>query len=367
MLAIQEYLFSGKTLDDVKSEFGINVYEHPTLPLVGFKYSQIESPKTHPVVRDCRGIVLEKNTWNCVAKPFKRFFNVGEDNENFQKFTWDNFTCTSKEDGSLMIVYFYQGEWHVNTSGSFGLGECQFSGMTWRELFWKTSNISKKRLKPDSTYIFELCTPFNKIVRTYPKSTVYLLSMFDINTLQEHTIEHVDNVARHLDVKRPTHYHFKSMDEVSAFLRGVEEGDKTFEGIILRGSDDERFKAKSQTYVALHHLKDNGNICNPKRLVPLVLAGEVDEVLAYLPEVEPYLRDCEAKIDEAWTALSNVWWENWQIEGQKEFAIAINKGFTRFTGLLFTLRKKYGKDQTEELLKQLWREHGDGIVKVLYG
>ena len=39
--------------------------------------------------------------------------------------------------------------------------------------------------------------------------------------------------------------------------------------------------------------------------------------------------------------LEEVWEENWQIEDQKEFALAITPK-TKFAGILFNLRKKYG-------------------------
>jgi hypothetical protein len=368
VLAVQQYLRGGKSLDDLKSELGINVYHHPDLPLVGVKYNQIDSPKTDPVVRSCRGTVLEKDTWNVVAKPFQRFYNAGEVLDEYKQFDWSNFTCTEKVDGSLMIVYHYAGEWHVNTSGSFGLGECGFSGMNWRELFWKTSGIDENspKLIPGLTYIFELCTVFNKVVRSYPEPTVFLLSIFSTETLEEMPEGDVDISSKVLKVPRPERYQFSAEQEIRNFLLTKEEYDKTFEGVIIRDVNNLRFKIKTETYVALHHLKDNGNICNPKRLVPLVLAGEVDEIIAYLPEVEPYLRECQAKIDAEWESLSKVWQQYWEIQDQKEFALAI-RGKTRFSGILFTLRKQHPQDQTEELLRDLWRSHADGITKVLYG
>ena len=82
MLALQEYLTS-HGLDKLQDELKINVFRHPTLPLVGFKYNQLESPRTHPIVRECRGVVLEDKTWKLVAKPFNRFFNVGEVQDEF--------------------------------------------------------------------------------------------------------------------------------------------------------------------------------------------------------------------------------------------------------------------------------------------
>ena len=371
MLAVQQYLRDGRALRDITSELGINVYEHPSLPLVGLKYSQIESPKTHPVVRDCRGIVLERDTWNVVAKPFRRFFNAGEDQESFRQFDWADFTCTAKEDGSLVILYHYRGEWHANTSGSFGLGICGFSGKTWRQLFWEASNVDPASLDTSLTYIWELCTRYNKVVRIYSSPVAYLLAAFDVTTCRELPTSEVDGIASELRVARPEHYRFSGMDDITEFLREMESRDKTFEGVVIRGrriddpTQEDRYKIKTQTYVALHQLLDNGNLFNPKRLVPLVLAGEADEALAYIPELKPHLDLVQAQMEQAFAELRSIWQQTWEIPSQKDFALSI-VGKTRFASILFGLRKDKGGNQCEVDLRKAWRESGDIIVKVLY-
>lgn len=365
MLAVQQHLRSGNTLESLTEELGINVYRHPELPLVGMKYSQINSPKTHPIVRDCRGIVLEYGTWNVVAKPFRRFFNAGEDQENFERFDWSDFTVTTKEDGSLILLYHYRGEWHVNTSGSFGLGECGFSGKTWRDLFWETAKLDRTMLDEECTYIFELCTPYNRVIRSYPAPVAFLLSVFRTPTLEEASVSHADRIASVLGVPRPEHHHFGSMDEITGYLREMETRDRTYEGVVVRDSRDERFKVKTQTYLALHHLVDNGNLYNPKRLVPLILAGETDEVVAYLPDVKPHLDRVAEAMDREYAALASLWRRCWPIESQKDFALSVVKQ-TPFSGLLFQLRKELGANQTETALRDKWRGSAELITKVLF-
>jgi hypothetical protein len=77
-LQVQEYLHSGKSWANLTDELGIKVVFHPSLPLVTVNYDQIESPKTHPIVRECRGLVLHRQTFDLVARSFPRFFNWGE-------------------------------------------------------------------------------------------------------------------------------------------------------------------------------------------------------------------------------------------------------------------------------------------------
>lgn len=365
MLAVQEYLHSGRSPEDLTNDLGIYCYSHPTLPLVGFKYHQIESPKLHPVVRDCRGIVLETGSWDVIAKPFRRFFNAGEDHENFARFNWDNFTCTEKVDGSLAIVYYYAGQWHMNTSGSFGLGEVGFSGRTWRELFWSVSQIEPTKLDSNLTYVFELWSPYNQVIRAYAQPSAFLLSVFDRRTCEELTVDAADVIAGELGVPRPVHHRFSGMDEITAFLRDMETKDRTYEGLVLRDDKNERYKTKTATYLALHHLFDNGNMFNPKRLVPLVLAGEIDEVVAYLPQIKPYLEEVQEKLNQAFQTLHELWAMTYQIESQKDFALAI-VNHTPFSGLLFTLRKQLGSQQTLADLRNIWRQSADTILRHLY-
>lgn len=370
-LPLQEYLRGGGSPESLASELAINAYSHPELPLVGFKYSQTESPKTHPIVRNCRGIVLERGTWNVVAKPFCRFFNAGEDQENFRQFDWSNFTCTAKEDGSLIIVYRYRNEWHANTSGSFGLGNCGFSGRSWRDVFWRTARLGFTRLDSELTYIWELCTPHNKVIRIYPEPRAYLLAAIETRSCRELSTAEVDTIAARLGVPTPERYRFSGMDDIAAFLRKMEERDKTYEGVVIRGrrlddpAKEDRYKIKTETYLALHRLLDNGNLFNPKRLVPLVLAGETDEVLAYIPELAPHLEVVSSRVEEAFASLRAIWLATHAEPDQKRFALSI-VGKTPFTSVLFNLRKQKGASQTEADLRAIWRQSHEVILRVLY-
>jgi hypothetical protein len=198
---------------------GIHCYDHPNLPLVGFKYDQLDSPKTDPVVRWARGTVLERGTWNLVAQSFPRFYNFGE-NAGGEKFDQSNFSATTKEDGSLILLYAYAGEWHVNTSGSFGYGPYEKDNPeTWNRLFWRTFNESGalvECLDPQLTYVMELCSPATKVVRAYPTPTLFLLSAFSGNEEVSH--DKVDLESSETGIPRPTYFHFKSIDEVQTFL-----------------------------------------------------------------------------------------------------------------------------------------------------
>jgi T4 RnlA family RNA ligase len=370
-MKVQNFLKNGGTLEDLKEQYGIKSTFHPELPLVILNYNQIDSPKTEPIVMECRGLTLELNTWEVVARSYDRFFNLGEHQELTNTFNWNSFECYTKEDGSLMVLYNYKGEWMVNTRGSFALDECNFSGKTWSELFFelleKDIACSVNQLYPGLSYIFEMWSPFNKIVRQYEEPQVILTGIRCSKTGVDLSGPKCDFTAEACNIRRPTFHQLYSLREVEYFLQDQEEKDPTFEGVVVRDINGLRLKIKSKTYLALHRLCDNGNMYNPKNLVPFVLAGETDELLTYFPEVKDCYHEVENKINEAFEHLKEVFRRAKDIEDQKTFALFITKKFpTQFSGILFSLKKKYGMEATVKHLEEVWRQSGDMIVKFLY-
>lgn len=378
MLNVQEYLKSGKTLDDLNAELGINSSVHPELPLTILNYDQIDSPKTHPIVRECRGLVLNKEDWSLVARSFPRFFNWGEVADELALFNWNNVSAQEKVDGSLCIFYHFGGEWRVNTRGSFGLFpildndykkryfKIDDDKFTWQVAILRALGLNSLKeldglLDPKVTYVCEFCSLWNKVVREYPQPKVYLLTRF----VGEEEIGAVDHPLFH----RVGEYKLASAEAVADFVNNHPEA--TFEGCVVKDDAHRRWKIKSLRYLALHRMGGgNGDaLWNPVNLIPFILDGEEGELGATLkanhPEVMELFWETKEKVDKAFAGLQDVWTKNWQIDVQKDFALAI-VGKTPFTSILFDIRKKHGKDQSLAILKKAWREWGDGIVKVLF-
>lgn len=372
-LSIQTYLRSGKTLDDLHNEFAIKSVIHEDGRVI-CNYSQIESPKTHPIVRECRGLTLDRGeNWVVVGRAFDRFFNLGEHAELTDTFDWSDFECYTKEDGSLTTLYSMGGQgWKVNTRGSFADSECNFSGKTWSELFFELLNNKDQWNQPNDlchryTYIFEFWTPYNKVVRIYDESQIILIGVRDNVTGEDLSGAACDIIAEAEGWRRPTCLKFKSLKEIEDFLEKQEEIDPTFEGVVVRDKNGLRMKIKSKTYVALHRLGSDGNLFNPKNILPFILAGEKDELFTYFPEVKETYYEVEAKVKAAFDQLNQVFYEAREIKEQKAFAIHITKkNPTPFAGLLFTLRKEFGTEIPDEWLERTWRQSVTLIIKVLF-
>lgn len=344
-------------------ELGITVKRHESLPLMILNYSQIDSPKTHPVVRECRGLVLNTDDFSLVARAFPRFFNLGEIPEEDKDFQFVDCEIQSKEDGSLMLLYWFNGSWRINTRNGFGDGDMDGTGMTWEQGFCSAMGVKNLvdfdinfSLPKNVTYVLEFCSKWNKIVRRYEVPTCYLLTGYFGG--QELSSVLADEMANGVFL-RPTVFQFRDIDELRGYLKDNGEVDPTFEGFVLRDPNGKRLKVKSERYLNLHRIRgNNGSIVHPKHLLPFVLSGEDSELLTYFPEVREEFEHVKAVTESAYRELSAIWNQYKNVADQKEFALAVKDH--RLSPVLFTVRKKKAD------LREEWLKSGDLILNRLF-
>lgn len=354
MLETQQYLLENN-LESLEKELGISHTISECGKKVILNYCQINSPKNNEIVRECRGLCLEVGTWRVVAKSFNRFYNWGELPEYYKDFNFKSFSTQEKVDGSLLKLYHYNGEWKLQTRGSFANGEIvNGANHTWYSLFFPFfKNLDK--LYKGITLVCEGVSPYNQVVRFYEKPDVYLLTAFNNENLYELSIEECDEIADVIGLKRPQQYSFCSIEDMKQYLEDL-KGDPSFEGFVIRDDNNMRAKLKSQSYCSLHHLCNNQNLFLVKNILPIVLKGEQEEVLLFWPSFrDKFECVCEA-VDKLKGRLSLLWNDSRDIVSQKEFALAIKDEPAK--AILFNARK-YGN------LEKAWKESENIILKEL--
>lgn len=141
----------------------IRVNKHPNLPISIVNYtekSQFENV-WNEVTRQCRDLIID-NKLNIVARPFDKFLNYGQNQSDvfLKDYTVE---VTDKMDGSLGIVFEYEGEWHVATRGSFTSDQA-----VWATSFLHTPHKDYKLdLWYEETYLVEIIYPGNRVVLNY--------------------------------------------------------------------------------------------------------------------------------------------------------------------------------------------------------
>lgn len=278
-LELQKYLRSGKTPEDLKMELAIRHKRHVTYKnLITFKYVLGESPNDNPITTESRGIILnESDNWNIVAYPFRRFFNYNEGHAD--KIDWKNAKVLEKLDGSLCIVYFYDGKWHVGTSGTpDGFADVGTSGFTFHELFWETWDALgyKDPTRKSWTYMFELMTIYNKVVITHKKPRIVLIGIRNLISGKEIDI-HLDDYDSNWEIVKA--YNVGTLDDAIDTFRTMDPLKQ--EGYVVVGKNHERVKIKHPGYVAIHHAGTNPTVSS---FLSIVRAGEIDEAVGAFPE-----------------------------------------------------------------------------------
>ena len=213
---------------------------HPTLPLTIYNYSQATQyeAKWDEVTLSCRGLVFDDNG-NQVSYPFKKFFNIEENRHT----PTNDFEIYEKVDGSLITVFNYNGELVVSSRGSFTSDQA----IAAQKLF---NRFKVDMLDPNSTYLFELIAPWNRIVVDY--GDVEELILLGIKSKDyECSHEELVAVSKYLGCKVTQLFHFEDYTEIQKLNWA------NTEGFIVRFSNGDRCKIKFADYVKLHRVLTN--------------------------------------------------------------------------------------------------------------
>lgn len=277
--------------------------------LVLFKYDQIESDFSNPIVCEARGIILEEQTWKVIRLAFYKFFNYGE--QYAADIDWDSAYATEKIDGSLISAFWYGGSWRIATSGCINAfdatlntydleGNLQRSALSFGEIFERVIPLSvfdEFNFDKECCYTFELVSPESQVIIKYDKPELFILSIREMNNLHElHLPE--EYIPRPLRTKlsRPTRWsHTSDFSNLDQFKELVSNMGDDHEGIVVCDKNFNRVKMKTTEYLTRHYYKCNG--INLDRLANIAIQNEDSEFLSYFPEYDNSLLKIHAYID----------------------------------------------------------------------
>lgn len=287
-MEILEFIKNNENWEEELSKDPYNISVKKEGDLVLLKYNQITSKKCD-LTSSCRGVIIDTVNMEYVCRPFKRFFNYGEG--YVPDIDWSSAVVREKVDGSLIKVYFYNGEWRVATNGTIDAFKASLSLpitigdktiSTFGDLFihvlmdeYYTTVETLLRDREESTHLFELCTPYNKVVVPHVFSMIYYLSSKKNDTGEET----VDEVISYF-VDNPRVFSLTSLEECISTASTMPFNE---EGYVVSDKYLNRVKIKSPLYVHLHRLKSNGQI-KDHDILKIIMENETAEYLNYFPE-----------------------------------------------------------------------------------
>ena len=163
--------------------------------LIMFKYDQIDSDFKEEIVRECRGLILDENTLEAVCIPFFKFGNYGE--SYVPDIDWNTARVTEKLDGSLIKIVRLGDDLLISTNGKIDAfyakiqNQIACDAKSYGDLVLnainRKMNLSEfmKIIVPGITYMFELTSPFNRVVVQWKDTELHFIGARDNVTLQE--------------------------------------------------------------------------------------------------------------------------------------------------------------------------------------
>lgn len=337
----------GCGLEDFKSHFigmladiGVDVRDYPEHQMMLLDYNQIEAKDNHPTSDECRGLLMGYDG-SIIRKGFTRFYNLGQ--AGHDTFDFENSIILSKEDGSLMFVYWcpQTNQWEIGSRGTANAeGPHEWHG-TFRQAMLKAMGRTEEQFQSDCsqfdknvTRLYEYTSPDNRIVTKYINDGLFPLAYVN-NTTGEEVVNPPAGIERACgwNIRDLKIYKFNTKEDCMLALGeldGLKEG-----YVCYNPKTKERVKIKSPVYLAAHRLRGNGLTLNS--VCELVAMGEQEEYLAvfnsdidkFVPVING-LKSLKSDIDEKYQNISNI-------EIQRDFALCLKD--YEFSCFIFNARK----------------------------
>lgn len=238
---IQRLIVTGET--DWRQYGEVTTQTEGDLTLFNYLPTAVFGGDWKPFEQISRGLILNRQTGEVVARPFDKFFNWLEGGR-----------CTSapvvsvaeKIDGSLGILYRANNRYWIATRGSMKSEQAE-----WATEFLR-ANYNLFNLKDEYTLLFEIVYPENRIVVNYGlREDLPLLAVRNRHTGAYLSAGETDELAAYYGFSRPQIYSLKTVEDIAILLHVL---DANHEGFVAEFADGQRFKFKGDEYLTLHRL-----------------------------------------------------------------------------------------------------------------
>ena len=221
--------------------------------------------------RQARGIIF-RDDGTIVARPFAKFFNLGENTESSPaNLPWhEEVEIYEKVDGSCGIGYWKEDQWWLATPGSMESDQAKYGTALMSAITYASAKL---HIPHNCTPVFEIVYPENRIVVDYKgEQFLSLLAIFELSGEEWHP-KRVDQIAEKCNFHRPRRYNID--------LRGEIPFEENAEGYVARFASGRRVKVKSPTYLRVHRLLEH---MSPKGVIELIRGREYGITLLDLPK-----------------------------------------------------------------------------------
>ncbi len=256
-----------KLLD--KGEYKVLLYTH-----------QDQDTFTNEYDLECRGLIFNKNNF-LLRRSFHKFFNIDE--KEFTQYNLMHTKCIDdpahvvldKLDGSMVTPVWLEGRWVWMAKA--GITDVSKRVEEWVKYRPEYLNLAAY-LGTSTTCIYEWEDKDNPIVLPHKENNLKLLAIRDINSGHYVAYNYMRRMAEEKEV--PVVQNTRDMYDLAKVKDKQDE-----EGVVIRYSDGQMVKLKTDWYVKLHRFV---NITSSLRnIIHVYLTEDIDDVL---PKMHPNKR-----------------------------------------------------------------------------
>lgn len=280
---IEKYLHTGLVTEAIHKEFPLNIFTY------GRK--AVHENLWDTVTSRCRGIVVNRDTEEIVARPFEKFHNYGSALIAGTN-AMDNPTLflrrphvIEKVDGFLCTMYRWKGKSYIASKGSFHSVHAKWATAQYNK-------IERPGFPVTHTPVFEgLCRDLRIVVDYGDRVGLVLLALINNETGEESQPDELTQWANRNGFETAkVHADKNVLDALEETLLTTNAG--TEEGYVLTwynsGAPPDRLKVKFQEYLRLHRMVTG---VSPKRIWEVLsqthLKADLDE---YLTSSTPWFK-----------------------------------------------------------------------------
>lgn len=295
MLNVVKFINENENWEELLKEEPYHIIIKKKDNLVMFNYT-LGISKPCRIVNECRGLILDSsNNFAVVRYGFYRFYNYGE--PGAAKIDIKSMYATEKIDGSLVMIYYYNGEWHISTRNTFDAEDAEVgeTRITFDKIITdalKNRDVDINKLNKNYTYVFEVVSPESRVIIPYQSTDIYYLMARNNTSLEEVTEDAYYEYSEN-DVQTPLPklermkiYDISDAEEFVSKYAGLD-----FEGVVVQDQYNNRLKVKNPNWIKLHVLHCNGRL-SEKRVIEMMFSGELAEYETYFPYEHDFISEC---------------------------------------------------------------------------